>query len=74
MAEIHCFELVLSTYGRNTFLPARSCGELHRIMPNNSGPYWVTTQNGSIEQVCCDDLTASCGNTINSLTRIVTIK
>ncbi len=72
LTQSQCLDSVLSIYGRNKILPAKSCKELNKIVPRNSGYYWVKASDGSTNQVYCD-MTMSCGNMTGGLTRIATL-
>ncbi len=67
-----CINITLNLYGKHNYLPAQSCRELFKVMPNNSGYYWVPAFDGSIVQVYCD-MTGTCGNVTGGLTRIATL-
>ncbi len=45
---LQCSDSVLNLYGKGMILPAKSCRELYKIVPHNSGYYWLTASNGSI--------------------------
>ncbi len=72
LTQSQCVDSVLSIYGRYKILPAKSCKELNKIVPHNSGYYWVKASDGSTNQVYCD-MTVSCGNMTGGLTRIATL-
>ncbi len=72
LSFVQCSDSVLNLYGKGMILPAKSCRELYKIVPHNSGYYWLTASNGSIIQVYCD-MTESCGNMTGGLTRIATL-
>ncbi len=72
LTQSQCVDSVVSIYGRNKILPAKSCKELNKIVPRNSGYYWVKASDGSTNQVYCD-MTMSCGNMTGGLTRIATL-